>query len=94
MENDDFKRIWDMLAEQCDLMNDMKFTSYHHGGKINFARRIKREIDEFCAELVGRAKAEFENERDCFEHMLKDYGDGVNEIQPIHGLGTKFGDKK
>lgn len=81
----DYQRIMLMLDNQyrqIDKTNPSGIDALSDAGKVTFARRIAGELQDFCRELVARAKAEHESAVSSFEQLKQDFGDGFDEITP------------
>lgn len=91
MTNDDFKVLWDVLnGLYAKRSHDGNLTELHHGGKIDFARRVQEDLDKWCDEVVARAKGEFEQESRNFDALREAAGDRFDAIEPDHLHGLKF----
>ena len=89
MNNDEFRELWDVLnGIYAKRSPGMSLADLNHGGKIMFARKIKAELDDWCDQVVARAKGEFENEKRNFDNLRAEVGDRFDTIETdyVHGL--------
>lgn len=94
MTNDKFTVLWNWLdGLYGQRIAGGKLTDLHHGGKINFARRIQDDLDEWCDIVVARAKAEFDSAKVNFEALQEAAGERFDTIEPDHIHGLNFYDK-
>src|SRR5437868_2311500 len=71
MKNEEFKKLWEILDSlySSRMAGGGGLDNLSHGGKISFAKKIKAELDDWCDELVARAKAEFESEQRNYDTL-------------------------
>ena len=95
LDNDSFKQIWDMLDNAYHVRtHGGRIADLNHSGKLRLARKMQKDLDSFCTELVARAKAEYEGQKSSFDQLRSDYGDSFDSITPEPAYGLDFGPQK